>query len=378
MTVEGSGTVYITNTNSFSGTTVISGGTLQIGKGGATGSLGNSTAVTDNATLAFDLSGAQTFSNVVSGNGAVAVNDAAGSALTVSGNNSPFSGTTSINSGTVYVTNSNSLGATSGGAVTVAAGATLDIGGVPSGTLNFGVKTFNIAGAGVAGSLGAIQDNGGAKCATGTANQLSAFENITLTANATIGGYNVAFTPGTGGNNNDGRFDIGRVTAGAMLNLGGYTLTKDGADFLNLATNLTVNFGATGNMVVTSGVLGFDTNTTVQSASDYVIFQNNTAGQFFNTTTGNITAPIIVSGNNVWFGQSDPGKTSTIDSSFAINGKATFAAQNGATTGGLIIAGNISDVTAAVSNALSTNVNLPVADDVAAGAGSVRSIPLQP
>ena len=59
LTQSGAGTVTLTGANTYTGVTTISAGTLQIGNGGATGSItGN---VTDNATLVFDRTGALTY-----------------------------------------------------------------------------------------------------------------------------------------------------------------------------------------------------------------------------------------------------------------------------------------------------------------------------
>jgi fibronectin-binding autotransporter adhesin len=65
----GVGMLILAGTNSYSGGTTISGGTLQIGNNGTTGSItGN---VTDNGTLAFDRGNAYTFTGQISGNGSV-------------------------------------------------------------------------------------------------------------------------------------------------------------------------------------------------------------------------------------------------------------------------------------------------------------------
>ena len=65
----GSGTTILTGDNTYAGGTTIAAGTLQLGNGGATGSiLGN---VVDNGTLAFDRSDAVTFAGAISGTGAV-------------------------------------------------------------------------------------------------------------------------------------------------------------------------------------------------------------------------------------------------------------------------------------------------------------------
>src|SRR5271166_3611029 len=64
LTKTGSGALVLIGTNTYSGGTTISAGTLQIGNGGTSGSIvGN---VADNGTLAFDRSDAVTFSGVIS------------------------------------------------------------------------------------------------------------------------------------------------------------------------------------------------------------------------------------------------------------------------------------------------------------------------
>src|SRR5439155_11467495 len=125
-----------------------------------------------------------TLSNAISGTGSL---ESLGSGVVTLDGASSYTGTTTISAGTLRVTKSLSLGATPGGAVTVASGATLDIGGnTVANNLNFGAKQFFIAGTGVGGN-GAIVNNGA------TAQQ-NAFQKVTLTADATVGGT--------------GRFDI--------------------------------------------------------------------------------------------------------------------------------------------------------------------------
>ena len=53
----GTGTLTLTASNTYSGGTTISGGTLQIGNGGNVGSLATGSTILDNATLAFSRSG---------------------------------------------------------------------------------------------------------------------------------------------------------------------------------------------------------------------------------------------------------------------------------------------------------------------------------
>ena len=104
----------LTGSNTYTGPTTISGGTLQIGNGGNTGTLGlgsgtlGLSAVTDNATLVFDRSdNGLVVANAISGSGNVA--QIGTGLLTLSVSNS-YSGGTSISSGTLSATNNASLG----------------------------------------------------------------------------------------------------------------------------------------------------------------------------------------------------------------------------------------------------------------------------
>jgi autotransporter-associated beta strand protein len=107
LTQFGPGAVTLTATNSYSGLTTISGGTLQIGTGGTLGS-GN---VLDNSQLAFTSSGNCVVAGSITGAGGLSVSGTG--ALTLTANNGYGAGTT-VSAGTLVVNNSTGSGTGSG------------------------------------------------------------------------------------------------------------------------------------------------------------------------------------------------------------------------------------------------------------------------
>ena len=108
----GSGTLVLTNNNTYSGTTTVSGGTLRIGGGGTTGSIAGN--LVSNATTVFDRTSSLTFSNTISGSGNL---DKQGSnTLTLTANN-PFNGTTTITEGILQLGAGGSNGSLNGNIV---------------------------------------------------------------------------------------------------------------------------------------------------------------------------------------------------------------------------------------------------------------------
>ena len=96
LTKTGIGTLTLTGSNTYTGGTTISAGTLQIGSGGAAGSLNGN--VLDQGTLALDRSDTLTFTGNVSGTGTLS--QIGGGMMTLSGNNT-YSGVTNVSAGTL-------------------------------------------------------------------------------------------------------------------------------------------------------------------------------------------------------------------------------------------------------------------------------------
>ncbi len=108
LTNAGNGTTILTANNSYSGLTVIAAGTLQVGNGGSTGSLGTNQVI-NNGALAFNRTNDFTVANLITGSGSVA-HDGTGT-LTLSGTNT-FSGGLSVNNGGTLQLRNSSAGGT--------------------------------------------------------------------------------------------------------------------------------------------------------------------------------------------------------------------------------------------------------------------------
>jgi autotransporter-associated beta strand protein len=121
----GTGTLTLTQPNSYSGGTTISAGTLQLGNGtsGNDGSLAGVGGVIDNGTLAVNLFGSQNYADNISGSGSL-LKTGTGSLL-LAGSNT-YSGVTTVSGGILEVTATSALpGFASGSLVKVSSGGTL-------------------------------------------------------------------------------------------------------------------------------------------------------------------------------------------------------------------------------------------------------------
>ena len=106
---QGVGTLILATNNTYGGNTTISGGTVQIGSGGITGSLGTGvTTLSNNAALVFDHSDNPTLSTAVNGAGSL-TQMGSGTLIITSSNN--YSGSTIINpGGTIQLGNGTGTG----------------------------------------------------------------------------------------------------------------------------------------------------------------------------------------------------------------------------------------------------------------------------
>ena len=108
LTKNGASTLILTADNSYAGGTTINSGTLQVGNGGATGSLGTG-PVLDDAALVFNRSGIVTVPGAIAGTGSLTQMGVSGGTLVLTGANS-YSGGTTIASGILQLGNGGTTG----------------------------------------------------------------------------------------------------------------------------------------------------------------------------------------------------------------------------------------------------------------------------
>jgi outer membrane autotransporter protein len=227
LTKETAGTLILSGENTYTGTTTINDGTLQIGDGGTTGAIASTSVVTAaGGTLAFNRTDTLVYGGVISGPGAVrqvgtgitsltGVNTYTGNTIvdagTLSVTGSLASSTVNVNGGTFIAGNSTALTGTAG--VNVAVGGGFEYRAVDNNPLNIGSLTLNSgAGTTIGGSIGS-----------------------TFTGTRIIVAGDVMPTPG------DIRVNVFIVPGVATGASGVYTLLTAGAgSTLNVGTNYTL------------------------------------------------------------------------------------------------------------------------------------------
>jgi fibronectin-binding autotransporter adhesin len=220
----GPGTLILTGANSYGGATEISGGTLQIGDGGATGTLGAS-SVTNDGALVFNRADALSVANVISGSGSVT--QAGSGTLTLAAANS-YSGGTAITAGRLAL---GDIGALGSGAVSLT-NATLVSNVTGSLANNMGVTDGATGGIGAAAGqvlslTGTLSLRPGATLVIG-----SAGETGTVAANFAAVDF---FSPAT----------LALQVAGGTLRVGSLALNQltQGAASVTIAAGAALDFG---------------------------------------------------------------------------------------------------------------------------------------
>jgi autotransporter-associated beta strand protein len=331
---SGAGKLTLANDNTYAGGTTVTGGTLQVGSGGNSGTLGSG-VVTNGGTLAFDRADtALNFANTISGAGALQHNGAG--TVTLSGANT-YTGSTTINAGTLALSGSGTLG--NGGALTVSGGA-LDLGGLS--------RTVGAVSITSAAASGDTVKNGSLTGSSYSASPASgnAIVSANLLANGSIGvSMSGAGTLTLAGNNTftgPTTISAGTVKAGSSTAFGSSSgLSMSGTGTLDLggynATFPNITASTSGNTITTTGA-GSGTNTLTISS-----FSTAIAAKL--TDNGTRKLAVTLAGSNT-----DPLSNMANDFSGGLNlGSATriTAVDNSPVTGGKFGRGPITIGTAA-------------------------------
>ncbi len=292
LTKVGGGTLVLTAANTYTGGTTISGGTLQLGDGGATGSVAGN--ILDNGTLAFNRSNTVTFAGVISGSGAV---NQIGSGTTILTGTNTYTGSTTISAGELQLSTGASVaggvvnnarfisaGSVQGG-LTNNAYVNID-GGVVNGTIaNNANATFSVIGN--ATSNGTLNNAASGFVSIGPTGVYALQGALTNNGQLTVGGQLV-----TGRIVNNARIDaFGSVLNGPIDNRTGGTVSITGAVASNStfsnAAGASLSVGPTG----TYTLQGLLTNAGVVLVSNGGTL-NATVGGITNTATGSITVAL--------------------------------------------------------------------------------------
>ncbi|MFL9998905.1 autotransporter outer membrane beta-barrel domain-containing protein [Paraburkholderia sediminicola] len=334
----GVGTTVLTGNNTYSGLTTISTGALQVGNGGASGTLGTGD-VLDNTTLLFYRSGNTTYDGTISGAGIVQTN---GNGILQLGGANRYTGPTYDFAGSLYINGDQSLatglttvgspatlGGTGiiGGDVTVAAGATLAPGGAGTApgtltvngnlTLNNGsTLAYRFGQAGVPGGpFNDLTNVGGNLTLAGTLN-MSASAGGTFDA----GVYRIF---NYGGNLSGSGLVLGTMPVGTSLFV--QTSVPSQVNLVN-STGVTLNFwdgAAPANR--NNGVVDGGTGT----------WQNSSGNDNWTTASGALNAPFTDASFAVFDGAA---ATVSVDNSL---GQVSAAGMQFSTNGYRISGGNI-------------------------------------
>ncbi|WP_145831524.1 autotransporter-associated beta strand repeat-containing protein [Bradyrhizobium huanghuaihaiense] len=327
----GTGVLALAGSNTYTGGTTISADTLQLGDGGTSGSVvGN---IVDNGVLAFNRSDAVTFSNVVSGNGAVRQ---VGSGTTILTADMTYAGGTTIAAGTLQIGNGGTTGWILGNVA------------------NDGVLVFNrsdaITFAGDISGSGAVKKMGSNTTILTGANS---YIGVTTIAAGTLQIGNGGTTGSlTGAVVNDGVLTINRSDAvtlpgdisgsGALRQVGSGTTILTGNNSYTGGTTIAAGTlqigsgGTTGSIVgdiANDGVLAFNRSNTLTlavnisgSGSVQQVGSGTTILMGANTYSGDTT----VSGGRLQFGDGSAGVSTNLAGNINVTG-GTLAIQAPAT-----------------------------------------------
>jgi autotransporter-associated beta strand protein len=259
----GSGALILENDNTYSVGTSIGIGTLQIGNGGAGGTL-TTPGITNNGALVVDTSTDILLTGPISGSGSVS--EIGAGTLALSGSNS-YAGATVVSTGRLYARNTFAFGDTNVG-TTVAGGAQIYI----DQNINFVAEPLTLNGSGLnfAGD-GALRKGGAGVTTFAGPISLGSDTTINIDGGATL---NLPNTNGISGNANlsltGGSGSVGTVAGPINLGGGGGVLTKTGLASWTLSGSNSMSLATVDNgtlILANNNALGTNLNVVLTSTT---------------------------------------------------------------------------------------------------------------
>ncbi|MFC7287205.1 autotransporter domain-containing protein [Herminiimonas glaciei] len=230
---SGTGTTVLTGSDTRTGNTTLTAGTLQIGNGGTSGTLAGNTNIASGALLAFNRSDANTYGGDISGAGAL--QKLGSGTTTLTGANSHTGGTT-ISAGTLQIGNGGNTGSIAGN-TSIASGALLAFNRSDANTYGgdiSGAGALLKLGSGTTTLTGASSHTGGTTISAGTLQIGNGGNTGSIAGNTSIAsGAILAF-------NRSDDVAYGDVISGngGVLKLGSGTLTLTGSNIYSGLTRV--------------------------------------------------------------------------------------------------------------------------------------------
>lgn len=269
LTKSGAGTLEITgNSNTYTGGTNVSGGVLQVGNGGAGGTLGTGT-INNNASLVFNRSDSFSVNNAITGSGSLTKQ---GAGILSLGGANDYAGGTSVTAGGLTFLNTSAKPAS--GTTTVAAGTTLGL-GVSSSAGFFGSSDVNAL---FSGSLANVTN--AADSFVGIDTSAGDFEHA------------VAITSNTRGLHKLGANTLTLSTANAytgVTQLSAGTVSVSVLGDGGVAGNLGAASAAASNIVFAGGALQFSAASAASSNRGFTINAGSTGTINVSSASGELT-----------------------------------------------------------------------------------------
>jgi autotransporter-associated beta strand protein len=277
---SGSGTLVLTGINTYTGGTIINAGTLQLGNGGASGSiLGN---VLDNGIFAVKRSDAFTFGTRILGSGAFRQ---LGAGVTILTGISTYTGGTNIIAGTLQLGNGGTLGSITGDVVNNGIFAINHANAFTFGGVISGSGAFTQLGTGVT-TLAALESYTGLTTITAGTLALTGAGNIASSSGVMASGaFNITGVSGLG-------TSVQSLSGGGSVALGDKTLTLTNAfgDFAGV-------IGGTGGFALAAGketLSGLNTYTGVTNVNGGAL---NVNGSIASSSLTTVNAGGTLGGN---------------------------------------------------------------------------------